>query len=159
MQVVSQYPIPALPRPDAADRARFLKSPLAVGYLRYAVPDDLDNIPIQILVFRRGYQGQKPLIVSLSQQARVAKGYVTQVRSILTGKCVSHEIDVIADEIRRMSQKYDIVFTSGGIGPTHDDVTLKAVAKALNQQITGKQLILVTVRIMSNFNPTEMVTF
>lgn len=27
-----------------------------------------------------------------------AKGYVTQVRSILTGKCVSHEIDVIAEK-------------------------------------------------------------
>lgn len=28
-----------------------------------------------------------------------AKGYVTQVRSILTGKCVSHEIDVIAEKV------------------------------------------------------------
>ncbi len=27
-----------------------------------------------------------------------AKGYITQVRSILTGKCVSHEIDVIAEK-------------------------------------------------------------
>ncbi|MEK7159962.1 MAG: restriction endonuclease [Patescibacteria group bacterium] len=27
-----------------------------------------------------------------------AKGYVTQVRSILTGKCVNHEIDVIAEK-------------------------------------------------------------
>jgi molybdopterin-biosynthesis enzyme MoeA-like protein len=34
-----------------------------------------------------------------------------------------------------MSQKYDVVITSGGIGPTHDDVTIKAVAKALNQTI------------------------
>ncbi len=28
-----------------------------------------------------------------------AKGYATQVRSILTGKCVSHEIDVIAEKV------------------------------------------------------------
>ena len=34
-----------------------------------------------------------------------------------------------------MGQKYDIVITSGGIGPTHDDVTIKAVAQALGQSI------------------------
>lgn len=28
-----------------------------------------------------------------------AKGYITQVRSILTGKCVTHEIDVIAEKV------------------------------------------------------------
>ena len=49
---------------------------------------------------------------------------------------VSDDVDEIADEIKKLSQKYSIVITSGGIGPTHDDVTLKSVAKALSQDLT-----------------------
>lgn len=46
---------------------------------------------------------------------------------------VSDKEEEIAAEVLRMSQRYDIVLTSGGIGPTHDDVTLRAVAAALKQ--------------------------
>jgi len=36
----------------------------------------------------------------------------------------------IADSVRGLSARFDNVFTSGGVGPTHDDVTLRAVADA-----------------------------
>lgn len=44
---------------------------------------------------------------------------------------VRDDLDEIAREVRAQSQAYDVVLTSGGVGPTHDDVTIKAVAAAL----------------------------
>lgn len=37
----------------------------------------------------------------------------------------------IVDAINALRQTYDYCFTTGGIGPTHDDITVDAVAKAL----------------------------
>jgi len=36
----------------------------------------------------------------------------------------------IVKNIRLLSSKFDYVFTTGGIGPTHDDITAKSIAKA-----------------------------
>lgn len=44
---------------------------------------------------------------------------------------VPDEVDVIAAAIAEFSREWDFVFTSGGVGPTHDDVTIEGVARAL----------------------------
>ncbi len=41
----------------------------------------------------------------------------------------------IVDAVRALSAKYTHLFTSGGIGPTHDDITADAVAEALGAKI------------------------
>jgi molybdenum cofactor synthesis domain-containing protein len=43
---------------------------------------------------------------------------------------VPDEIEVIARAVQELSTAADVLFTSGGVGPTHDDVTVEAVAQA-----------------------------
>ncbi len=48
---------------------------------------------------------------------------------------IPDDIDLIADETRAMSEAYDFVFTSGGVGPTHDDLTMEGIAKAFSRSV------------------------
>ncbi len=45
-------------------------------------------------------------------------------------RIVPDEEDMIVEAVRALSARWTHVFTSGGIGPTHDDITADAVAKA-----------------------------
>ncbi|XP_023290065.1 FAD synthase isoform X2 [Orussus abietinus] len=45
---------------------------------------------------------------------------------------ISDNVQEITNEISHFSQKYTYVVTSGGIGPTHDDVTYEALGKAFD---------------------------
>ena len=38
--------------------------------------------------------------------------------------------DAIVDAVNALRHRYDYLFTTGGIGPTHDDITADCIAKA-----------------------------
>ena len=40
--------------------------------------------------------------------------------------------DSIIKTVKELKKKFNYVFTTGGIGPTHDDITSKSIAKAFN---------------------------
>ena len=45
-------------------------------------------------------------------------------------RIVADEEEAIVEALNALRSRYDYVFTSGGIGPTHDDITADAVSKA-----------------------------
>ena len=49
-------------------------------------------------------------------------------------RIVGDEEDRIVEALNALRNRYDHVFTSGGIGPTHDDITADAVSKAFGVQ-------------------------
>ena len=43
--------------------------------------------------------------------------------------------EVIIETVKTMSAAHDMVFTSGGIGPTHDDITTECIAAAFGKRV------------------------
>ena len=84
----------------------------------------------------------------------ILKGYVKETNSnFLAKQCfpkglklerilvLPDEEEIIAKSVAEFSKKYDYVVTSGGIGPTHDDITFDSVAKAFNEKLGGNYFL------------------
>lgn len=58
-------------------------------------------------------------------------------RGIEVGECriVPDDESVIAETVNKFREAFTYVFTTGGIGPTHDDITVASVAKAFGVEV------------------------
>ena len=62
--------------------------------------------------------------------------YLTAVGiDLMEVRVVGDEESAIVDALNALRHRYDYVFTTGGIGPTHDDITADCVAKAFGVSI------------------------
>lgn len=48
---------------------------------------------------------------------------------------IPDEVDDIATTVRSFSERFDYVFTSGGVGVTHDDMTIAAIAQGFSAAV------------------------
>ncbi len=58
--------------------------------------------------------------------------------ALTEARVVADDHDAIIAAVNALRAKYDHVFTSGGIGPTHDDITADAIAAAFGVAITHR---------------------
>ena len=54
---------------------------------------------------------------------------------LIEARIIPDDMDTIVKTIQTFSKKFTYVFSCGGIGPTHDDITTEAVANAFNQKL------------------------
>jgi len=66
--------------------------------------------------------------------ARALRGLGVLLRRVVV---VLDDVDIIAREVISLSADHDWLFTSGGVGPTHDDVTIEAVARAFGVRVVS----------------------
>ncbi len=62
---------------------------------------------------------------------------------------IPDDLETIADAVRDYSARFGIVFTSGGVGPTHDDITIAGVAHGLGQRVVRHPLLEAKIREIS----------
>jgi FAD synthetase len=48
---------------------------------------------------------------------------------------IPDEVETISQTVRRYAESFDVVFTSGGVGPTHDDITMDGIARAFEVSV------------------------
>lgn len=59
---------------------------------------------------------------------------------------IPDEVDVIAHAVAAQSRDFDVVFTSGGVGPTHDDVTIEGVARAMGAAVVRHPVLVALLK-------------
>lgn len=52
---------------------------------------------------------------------------------------IPDDIEIIGSEVSEFSGRYDYVFTAGGVGPTHDDVTMAGIAKGFGVNLVSHE--------------------
>lgn len=70
--------------------------------------------------------------------ARALRGIGIELRRVVV---ILDDVDEIAREVTALAASHDWLFTSGGVGPTHDDVTVMGVAKAFGVAVVESPVL------------------
>ncbi len=71
---------------------------------------------------------------------------------------IADNVESIARSVAECSKSHDIVFTSGGVGPTHDDVTMRGVALGLGKKTIQSQKMAELLRDTCRIRESDAVS-
>ena len=93
---------------------------------------DRAEVTVGIVVIGNEILSGKVVDTNSAFLSRELRGVGAELRRVVV---VPDEIDEIVEVVRDFKPRFDVVFTSGGVGPTHDDVTVAGVAEALGRSV------------------------
>jgi molybdenum cofactor synthesis domain-containing protein len=93
---------------------------------------DPQRVTAAVLIIGNEILSGRTQDTNLAHLAQALNGYGIQVREARVVPDVEAEIVAAIDALR---VRYDYLFTTGGIGPTHDDITADCVAKAFGVEL------------------------
>ncbi len=68
---------------------------------------------------------------------------------------IPDDVETIAETVADYRKKYDLIFTCGGIGPTHDDVTMAGIALGLGRPVVRHQSLVALMKKETGNAPNE----
>jgi len=68
---------------------------------------------------------------------------------------IPDDVDDIAETVPRVAARFDAVFTSGGVGPTHDDVTMAGLARGFGTHVVHHPALVELLRTHYGEHLTE----
>ena len=71
----------------------------------------------------------------------LAKGLRELGVPLVLAMVVPDDPDAIAEAVHLARKKADVVLTTGGVGPTHDDITLRSLAQAFDRELVRDEEI------------------
>ena len=93
---------------------------------------DTPRVSAAVLIIGNEILSGRTQDTNLAHLAKTLNGYGIQVREARVVPDVEAEIVAAINALR---VRYDYLFTTGGIGPTHDDITADCVAKAFGVEL------------------------
>ena len=91
-----------------------------------------DAVTACILIIGNEILSGRTQDVNVSHLAKTLGGWGIQVKHC---RVIPDVEDIIIDTVNEVRPAYDYIFTTGGIGPTHDDITAECIAKAFGVEL------------------------